>query len=199
MKIQLKISTLKAAAICAAKNDVRFYLNGVCVDIKNESQAVIVGTNGNCMFVGVESYDGEWDSKPEQIIIPLDVIEASLKRLNDKSGYITLERLSEEALILGTIIFRPINGEYPKCANTIQKLENVQAGIGYYNYKYINKAGKALKEASNDKFPTLHQHGEKDAAVMTCALPNYICLIMPINVRNKDNSLDAYKGIELPQ
>ena len=199
MKIKLKISTLKAAAICAAKNDIRYYLKGVCVDIRNDSQLVIVGTDGNCMFIGAESYKGEWDGEAKNIIIPLETIAAALKGLPKTLAYIMLESLSTEKMSLGAVMFTPIDGKYPDYAKTITKAENVQAGIGYYNYKYLNKAGKSLKKSSNDTYPTLHQHGEKDAAVMTCALPNYICIIAPINVRNKDGSLDAYKGIEIPK
>ena len=199
MKLQLKISTLKAAAICADKNYLHGYLNGVCVDIKNESQMVIIGTDESYMFIGVENYEGEWDGKAEQIIIPLKVIEVSLQWLTYKSGYITIERLDEKKLKLGAVIFEPIDGPYPDYAKVVPKVESVQARIGYYNYKYLNKAGKALKEASSDKRQTLHQNGEKDAAVMTCSLPNYICVIMPFNAWNKDKKLDSYKGIEIPK
>ena len=199
MKIQLKISTLKAAAICAAKKDIRYCLNGVCVDVKNESQVVIVGTDGHCMFIGVESYIGEWDSKAEQVIIPLETIVAALKGWHKTLSYIMLERLSAEKMSLGDVMFTPICGQYPDYARTIPKVETVQAGIGYYNHDYLAKGSKAMKEASGCGYPTLNQHGETDAAVMTCALPNYVCLIMPMSMRNNDKSLDAYKGIEIPQ
>ena len=199
MKIQLKISTLKAAALCAAKSDIRYYLNGVCVDVKNESQMVFVGTDGSCMFIGVERYVGEWDGTPEQIIIPLDTIVAALKGWPKTLAYIMLERLSAEKMSLGDVMFTPIDGKYPDYARIIPKVENVQPGIGYYNHAYLLKGSKAMKEACGSETSTLNQHGETDAAVMTCALPNYICIIMPLNLRNNDNSLDAYKGIEIPQ
>ena len=199
MAYELKISTLKAASICAAKNDIRYYLNGVCIDIKNASQMVIIGTEGACAFVGVENYKGEWYGKAEQIIIPLESIVAALKACGKYQNSINLEKLSNDKWILGAVIFTPIDGNYPDYARIIPKLENVQAGIGYYNPEFLLKAAKAMKEASGSQYSTLNQHGENDAAVLTCGMPNYICIIMPKNVRDKNKNLDSYKGIELPQ
>ena len=199
MAYELKISTLKAAALCAGKNDIRKVLNGVCIDIKNESQMVIIGTDGACAFVGVENYNGGWHGKAEQIIIPLESIVAALKVCDKRQSYIILEKLSNDKWSLGAIIFTPIDGKYPDYARIIPKVENLQSGIGYYNPEFLLKANKAMKEASGNAYPTLNQHGEKDAGVMTCGMPNYICIIATMNARNKGGSLDSYKGIELPQ
>ena len=199
MKIELKINTLKAAAICAAKNDIRYYLNGVCVDIKNDSQVVIVSTDGHCMFIGVESYEGEWAGEAEKIIIPLETITAALKGCAKSLSYIALESFGASTLRLGAVIFTQIDGHYPDYARVIPKVDSVKDEIGYYNHEQLALCSKSIKEASGCGFPTLNQHGETDPAVMTCGMPNYICLIMPTNVRNNDKSLDAYKGIELPQ
>ena len=199
MTYELKISTLKAASLCAAKNDLRKVLNGVCIDIKNDSQMVIIGTDGACAFIGVEKYEGGWHGKSERIIIPLESIIAALKVCDKRQSYISLEKLSAEKWSLGAIIFNPIDGHYPDYARIIPKVENIQNGIGYYNTELLLKVNKAMKEASGNAYPTLNQHGEKDAAVMTCGMPNYICIIAPMNARNKGGLLDSYKGIELPQ
>lgn len=44
-----------SALLCAAKNDVRYYLNGVCVD----SEGFVVASDGHRMFVGSASTDQE--------------------------------------------------------------------------------------------------------------------------------------------
>ena len=199
MKIELKISTLKAAAICAPKNDIRYYLNSVCVDIKNVTSVVIVGSDGHCLFIGVESYQGEWGGAAEKIIIPLETIAAALKSFTKGLGYINLERLNTNIMRLGPVIFESIDGHYPDYASAIPNPGKVSPAIGYYNHEQLAKASKAMREASGDLFPTLNQHGKVDAAVMTCNLDNYIAVITPTRVADKNGAIRHYKGIDLPQ
>ena len=199
MKINLKINTLKAAAMCAAKNEIRIFLNGVCIDIKNDSQLVVIGTNGYIAFIGVENYEGEWGGKPEQIIIPIDAINAALKNRDKKIDYIVLEKINTEKMSLGNVLFNPIDANYPDYARAIPKVKSVKTGIGHYPHEYLKILDIALEEASGDRCPIFHQHGENDAGVFTCYMPNYICLVMPINKRDEAGAIPLYKGIELPK
>ena len=198
MKILLKISTLKAAAICAAKNDVRYYLNGVCVDVKTDSKLVIVGTDGYLMFIGVEDYEGEWNGKQEQIIIPIKTVKHVLKNCNKKLSHIALETLLGGEMLLNTSQFKPIDGKYPDYKKVIPKVESLKAGIGHYNPSLVSIGNKAMIKASGNEYPTLNQHGKKDAAVITCYLPNYICVVAPYYANPIKDYKYAYKGIELP-
>ena len=198
MKILLKISTLKAAAICAAKNDIRYYLNGVCIDVRTDSKLVIVGTDGHVMFIGVDDYEGKWNGKQEEIIIPIKTVEHVLKNCNKKLSHIALETLLDGEMLLDTTPFKPIDGKYQDYKKVILKLESLKAGIGHYNAKILMRGNKAMIKASGNKYPMLNQHGKRNAAVITCYLPNYICVIAPIFALSLKYSMCAYKGIELP-
>ena len=52
MKITLKTSVLRAALICAAKKDLRYYLQGVCISINGPDVAMVYGTDGHILFAG---------------------------------------------------------------------------------------------------------------------------------------------------
>lgn len=197
MKIELKVNTLKAAALSAGTKDIRYYINGVCIDIKNATQMVVIGTNGNYCFIGVENYEGDY-IEPQQIIIPSEAIASALKGYDKKLNFITLEKLTDKKYSLGNVMFEPIDGKYPDYARIIPNKENVKAEIGYYNHEYLQVGSKALKAACGEEYPTLNQHGESDAAVMTCKMDNYIFIVMPMRARDRKDQLDSYKGIELP-
>ena len=171
MKILLKISTLKAAEICAAKNDIRYYLNGVCIDVRTDSKLVIVGTDGHAMFVGVDDYEGEWNGKQEQIIIPIKTVKHVLKNCNKKLSHIALESLLDGEMILDTSPFKPIDGKYPDYKKVIPKVESLKSGIGDYNPKILMRGNKAMIKASGHEYPMFNQHGKKSPAVIACGFP----------------------------
>ena len=71
--LNIPARSFAAALKCAAKNDVRFYLNGVYLDLP---KGRIVGTNGHVMFVGkIEA------ATLPAVIVPRDLIESALKSL----------------------------------------------------------------------------------------------------------------------
>jgi DNA polymerase-3 subunit beta len=47
MKITIDHSIIKALLICAAKQDIRYYLKGVCVDARANGDVVLVATDGH--------------------------------------------------------------------------------------------------------------------------------------------------------
>ena len=52
MKISIQSSAIRAAAICAAKKDIRYYLVGVHVKVAHRDYATVAGTNGHVLFAG---------------------------------------------------------------------------------------------------------------------------------------------------
>ena len=91
MKITLKTSVLRAALICAAKKDLRYYLQGVCISINGPDVAMVYGTDGHILFAGqcpIVVIDAP-ASYGFQIIIPSDTIKA----IDKKSEFIDLETI----------------------------------------------------------------------------------------------------------
>lgn len=69
-------SSLRAALTCAAKNDVRYYLNGVFLDLP---RGRIVSTTGAILFCGAGPR-----ADHAGVIIPREIIETALKALGRK-------------------------------------------------------------------------------------------------------------------
>jgi len=108
MKITLKTSVLRAALICAAKKDLRYYLQGVCVSINHPQIAMVYGTDGHILFAGqcpIVVIDAP-EAYGFQIIIPSDTIKA----IDKKSEFIDMKPLKvvQRIIIFWAMpVFRP--------------------------------------------------------------------------------------------
>jgi DNA polymerase III subunit beta len=78
MKFTIPKNTLKAALLMAAKNDVRYYLNGVCFQPHGDD-VIMIATTGHSLLahkLNTAVEDGRLD---REFIIPRDTIESVLK------------------------------------------------------------------------------------------------------------------------
>lgn len=80
MKISIPNTAILAAMPHMAKKDVRFYLNGLCIEARPDGGAVVVGTNGHTL-AAVHVPDAiepdQRPDKPVQVIVPDSVLIAS--------------------------------------------------------------------------------------------------------------------------
>ena len=148
-------------------------------------------------FLNFEDFEKLLNDLDLQIVPVIDreyLLENDIDAIVKKS--IIKSKICPDAYVEG-IVIRP----YTEKIDTLlsDNSSNSRVSFKAINPEFLLKATKAMKEASGNAYPTLNQHGETDAAVMTCGMPNYICIIMPMNVRDKTGSLDSYKGIELPK
>lgn len=87
MKIEIEARLLRAALICAAKSDIRYYLNGVAIEVHYD-RAIVLATDGHRIFVGrsaakAESFPGP---APVTYIVPRELVERALKALPKSRG-----------------------------------------------------------------------------------------------------------------
>jgi DNA polymerase-3 subunit beta len=76
MKITIQSETMRALLAVAAKQDIRYYLNGICVDARDNGDVVLVATNGHVLLAVPVAADDVADLAPGQYIIPRDTAEA---------------------------------------------------------------------------------------------------------------------------
>ena len=136
-------NTLKAALTHAAKNDVRFYLNGICMDL---DAGRIVATDGHRMFVAF----GPKDPGKGRVILPRGLV-ASVCKLAGKRGMqvtVTLAGAGSEAtatlaLPTGASFGETlIDGNFPDWPRVIPaKMSGLP---GQYNLDYLAAAAEAL-------------------------------------------------------
>ena len=194
MKITLKTSVLRAALICAAKKDLRYYLQGVCVSINHPNIAMVYGTDGHILFAGQcpivchvapENYGFE-------IIIPSDTIKA----IDKKSEFIDLETIeggAKDYYLLGNARFQAIDARYPDISRVVPARDAFsELKISYFDPELIVKGNEALSMyygAKKGKVFPLSQRGDYSGAIHNNQ-NDAVVVVMPMR-----NEPGTYQGI----
>jgi DNA polymerase-3 subunit beta len=191
MMINLRVNELKAAIECAGTKDIRYYLNGVCLDIVNDSEVMIVSTNGSYLFACHADINEMTTDFIGQIIIPIEALKMALKTYDKKAKYIALRSADNNNYYLGSnTVFTPLDGKFPDYQRVIPLV--VSGETGQYQPEYTLAISKAMRLYTSGHYePMLHHNGDS-AAVMTSG--KAICALMPIR---KDNV--KYNGFEFPK
>ena len=146
MKITLKTSVLRAALICAAKKDLRYYLQGVCISINGPDVAMIYGTDGHILFAGQcpivchvapENYGFE-------IIIPSDTIKAIDKKV-EFVDLMTIEGGEKGYYLLGNSRFQAYDARYPDISRVVPARDAFsEIKASYFDPELLVKGNEAL-------------------------------------------------------
>ena len=194
MKISLKTSVLRAALMCAAKKDIRYYLQGVCVSINHPEVAMVYGTNGHILFAGQCPIDVI--EAPEalgfDIIIPSDAIKA----MDKKAAVVMLETIDSMLkgyYVLGNSRFQAIDARFPDISRVVPARDAFsEQKISYFKPEYLQTANEALAMFYGDKkdkcYP-LTQRGDASAVVHN-ERNDALVVVMPMR-----NEAGCYQGL----
>ena len=194
MKITLKTSVLRAALICSAKKDLRYYLQGVCVSINHPSVAMVYGTDGHVMFAGQSPI--EVIEAPEaygfQIIIPSDTIKA----IDKKAEFIDLETIdggAKDYYLLGNARFQAIDARYPDISRVVPARDAFsELKISYFDPELLIKGNEALAMyygAKKGKVFPLLQRGDQSGVIHN-GTNDALVVVMPMR-----NEPGTYQGL----
>ena len=177
MKITVKTTSLLAALECSAKKDIRYYLQGINIQIKKIGVGMVYGTDGHMLFAGQLPYDGDYVAELN-IIIPTDAV----KRLDKKAEFTELE-YDGQNYMLGGARFVPVDGRYPDVGRVIPDIDhNTEQAPGTYNPDLLVRARAALSlylgVKPKDTFNFI-QRGS-DSAVMHAGTNECLVVIMPM-------------------
>lgn len=157
--IELKHKNLKAASLCKAKNDVRYYLTGIYV-----GDGFVASTNGFLALICDES-----DSVGMDLIIPGESIDSLIRKVGNKTRIETtlLHQIDDEFWCMSHAghfeMFRPIEGKYPDIKRVdIPKPTEIQFKFyPKFNLEYLSifqKVAKVYKQAFPSFYPTTENH-----------------------------------------
>jgi len=194
MKITLKTSVLRAALICAAKKDLRYYLQGICISINGPDIAMVYGTDGRILFAGqcpIEVIDSP-EAYGFQIIIPSDTIKA----IDKKAEFIDLETIeggAKDYYLLGNARFQAFDARYPDISRVVPARDAFsEQKISYFDPKLLVKGNEALAMYYGDKkgkiFP-LSQRGDSSGAIHNNQ-NDAVVVVMPMR-----NDPGTYQGL----
>lgn len=194
--IIIKPNILKALAELAAKKDIRFYLNGVLIDIRTD-ELRYVATDGSLMGLYKWEYpEGVKAEKEVQIIVPHDTIKAM------KADYYTLS--SDLTMFVApdksTVAVNAIKGIYPNYERVFPATSNITGEEYRYNILLIEKFAKTLKLLAKE-------HGQKSpigfvkgglkttaGAVIFESIPEFTGVIMPLSYKGREDATPVYKN-----
>ena len=182
MKITFKTTSLFAALECSAKKDIRYYLQGINIQIKKIGVCMVYGCDGHILFAGQLPYDGDYVAELN-IIIPTDAV----KRLNKKAELTELE-FDGQNYMLGGARFVPVDGKYPDTGRVIPDIDSsIDQSPGTYNPDLLirGRAALALYLGVKPNYTFNFIQRGSDSAVMHAGTNECLVVIMPMRATNE--------------
>lgn len=144
MKITIPRNYLKACAIFASHDQIRYVLNGVYVE-PDETGATLCATDGRRLFaLRVESKPGGRDLNP--FIIPRTLIDAAPKQVPKTSGLI-VEYADGRVSMEGetTVSAKAVGGKYPEWRSIVPSKPAQPLTQLHLDMSFLADFGKAFK------------------------------------------------------
>lgn len=165
MKLKISKLLLEGALMFQAKQDIRYYLNGICF----MPDGRVAATDGHRLFVG-DKHNNKLD---DNIIV--SVSKPPTKRydyamLDTKTNIVTYH--DEHEIMVGAGICELIDGKFPDIDRVIPKQTSPTEQIGF-NAKYLADVEK-LAKLFNPKFEAVlfELNGNTSAAVANISAPS---------------------------
>lgn len=173
MRINLRTKDLKAMLLTAGKLDIRYYLNGLCVNFR-PGMVRLISTDGPHMSILKLNYAHVIDHA--EVIIPRAAIEELGKNL------ITVLEKVYEGWTLDGRAFTPINHKYPEFQRAVpDKTSSEPAHLDPELLVHFKKMAKMM----HDKKPgiRLSQNGKDQTLVTMLGTEDFIGTISPLNLK----------------
>jgi len=201
MKITIDHSVIKALLICAAKQDVRYYLKGVCVDAR-ASDVTLVTTDGHRMLAYPVATDAIEALTVGQYIIPREALEAvkpckagrvtlpitieivtAPDQPDPERGGVTIKGKTSITVTGATsAVTAPIDGKFPDWRRVLPK--TVSGEPTQYNPEYVSGFGDICKLLGGKYGPFINHNGSSAAPVTN--LGPALGVIMPLRLDGDD-------------
>ena len=179
---------LKAVALVAARRDIRYYLNGVLVEVF-EKEARLVATDGHRMVILRKLVEG---CAPFRFIVPTEVldllrpqakhskVEATLSYdPTQKAGKVLLEYMG-----IG-LQFTPVDGNYPVYTQTMNNATTPSGKPSTINVTYLNDFKRVVDCAFGpDRIytPSIWHNGEGPVAITFKNRDDFFGICMPMRM-----------------
>jgi DNA polymerase-3 subunit beta len=182
MQITIKQSTIKAVAHAMAKNDIRYYLNGMLVHT-NGHDTRLVAIDGHRMNIAIIERTMLIEA-PKKYIIPASLVSTicTCKAPRDnKKPEVTLTfhdgKVAAELPDGTEAVAKLVDGIYPDYDRVIPK--TLSGEVAQYNPEYVLDAYKSIADylGVKDHNFGLSMNGQNGCAAMAC--DGFAALIMP--------------------
>lgn len=166
-RFSIRSPLVKAAMLFQAKQDTRYYLNGIRIESSR-----IVSTNGHCLWM--HNFESALDI-PESLILQLKgPIPAKSYNINFEVGENSGVAFHEDfdGKVISATYFELISGTYPDIDKVTapKEDEKLTPEIGF-NAEYLSLLQKAAKLVGNPRYPFVTANLRGSSAVSIFNIP----------------------------
>lgn len=175
-------NTLAAALVCAAKKDVRFYLNGVYVEPCADGHVIVVATDGKVMYASKCDREATDSVIEAPMILPREAVELVLK---DKPTVVTVKFDGEYATLNDSVRCKPIDGRFPDWRRVVPESTNENDVTPQLAPDVLATVEKSRKAANTgERTAVMFSKGSETAGFMV--KNNHLWIAMPVRVKPED-------------
>lgn len=184
--LNFETNKIRAAMECAAlgKNEPRYYLKGVLIEVTECGDIHFISTDGERMFFGrIPAALAKWENGKlegaRKFILPYDALKEALRH---KRQMTWLKYLGESVFVINGITCHALNGHFPNWRIVVKTaFDNIYSAGAPMDWGRVATLEKALREWSGNKTATVRVHGCGDGvgALVTGDDHNAFALVMP--------------------
>ena len=195
MKLTIAHDTIKALLLIAPKSDIRYYLNGVCVDVRNGA-ATLVATDGHRLLAVPVLADDVESAIDGQYIIARDVLDAVKPcKAGKHSLPLTIEIVDARITITGatTATNSTMDERFPDWRRVTPTSANNEPA--QYQPEYIASFGKIGELFGGKNVKCVIHYNGMGAALVTFPTSEALGVIMPMRVNAEAGSAVQHPGL----
>ena len=199
--IHISRNKLKAAALFSARDDIRFYLNGVLIE-STPMQTRVCATDGHALFCAKD--DAKGDNVDSFVgIVPNDTIKqilswkAPYKGAADLPVVITTAETEQRAEWCGnTAVFKLIDAKFPGYAKVVP--EKVSGDASHFDPELLMRCKKAVEALGLNKFGHFAFKQGGDGSAIAVFSVEAFAVVMPMRGEKADVADVAWAREALP-
>ncbi len=181
VKALFRRDLLKALAITAGQQDIRYYLNGVCVELYHD-RAILMSCDGHRGGIALDKDAQSGVAQAVTFIIPNDLV----KQIKPNKSYpvISIAFDTDTQMVtcedVGSIFSaKAVDGKFPDMRRVAPKnMDKVQQQINVEYIADFAKVAKALGAQPNAV--TIDHTSSGSCQVLVLGVPHYVGLVMPL-------------------
>lgn len=186
MTITLSIPHLLGTAVAASKDESRYYLNGVYIEVR--STGVVYAATDGMLLTVCRTQPEEAPTETGDYIVPLDVI-ATVKKWKSKSATATLAlRGDGKAEItdgVNVAVFNFVEGTFPDFRRVIPRgftpsMPSRLDGAVLMRAQEFFKIVCGLNWGDRDSIPTVHWNGKSGSSIVTYGEREALAVFTPM-------------------
>jgi DNA polymerase-3 subunit beta len=138
---QLSVGQIRAALLFAADRDVRYYLNGVCIEHSPQGERAIATDGHRLICVNIDVSDRIRASAVHRFIVPRETLENVLK-VHDKNLAVVITYNTETKKVqVGQLSADAVDGTFPEYERVVP--DKLSGEVAQFNWRYLADCIKA--------------------------------------------------------